>query len=144
MGLAVAGSASTRFASVARDVGTPASRQASKCPWGEPASRQASKCPWGEPASRQASKCPWGEPASRQASTVSPSLVTRTVDRILVGVYVALAALPVLAMVLHFRDHKINGALPKAPLPKLSFGAFTHERYQPDFVAWFESRLGGK
>jgi hypothetical protein len=64
--------------------------------------------------------------------------------RIMVGLYLAIAALPLAVMALELPDHEIFGALPPAELPEPSVDEFRSEGYQKAYTAWFESRLGGK
>jgi hypothetical protein len=66
----------------------------------------------------------------------------RLTDRLLVCVYMALAALPVLAMTAHIKDHRLEGSFPPAPPPKLAFGAVRSEAYQHQLTGWFEGSLG--
>jgi hypothetical protein len=66
------------------------------------------------------------------------------VDRVLVCLYVALAALPFVAMKLHAGDHAIAGRLPPAPYPQRSFAALKNETFQRAYTDWFESKLGFK
>jgi hypothetical protein len=63
-------------------------------------------------------------------------------DRILVGLYVMLAAAPAIAIALRWPDLPLSGALPASPRPALTYEAFHAEQYQPAFTAWFESSLG--
>ncbi|MGN6108560.1 MAG: alginate O-acetyltransferase AlgX-related protein [Kofleriaceae bacterium] len=66
----------------------------------------------------------------------------RAIDRILVVCYVALAALPVIAMLGELRDRRLDGAIPPAPRPSPTFSAIQREQFQHDFTAWFESSQG--
>jgi len=68
----------------------------------------------------------------------------KTLDRTLVCVYVAIMIAPLLAMLVRFEDHKINGALPKQPRPSLTVEAVTSEAFQKGFTGWYESHLGLK
>jgi acetyltransferase AlgX (SGNH hydrolase-like protein) len=71
-------------------------------------------------------------------------LSDRLLDRCLVALYVAFAALPVIAMVTGLRGRELEGALAPSPRPALDGAAFLAERYQKAFAAWFESELGLK
>ncbi len=68
----------------------------------------------------------------------------RLLDRLLVAAYVALAALPVIAMVTGLRGRELRGSLEPTPRPALRGKAVLTERYQKAFAAWFESHLGLK
>ena len=68
----------------------------------------------------------------------------RFVDRLLVCLYVAFAALPFVAMKLHAHDHALFGAIPPSPYPKRSAEAFLDESFQKAYTTWFESRIGFK
>lgn len=69
----------------------------------------------------------------------------RALDRIMVVLFFAAAALPYAAMKLGARDHEIFGRLPPAPYPEQrTLAAFTSEELQKTFTAWFESKLGFK
>jgi hypothetical protein len=68
----------------------------------------------------------------------------RVLDRFLVAVYIALAVLPVVAMVAGIRGRAVFGALPPAPRPKVELSAIIDEKFQTELVAWFESNLGLK
>lgn len=68
----------------------------------------------------------------------------RSTDRLLVAVYVALAALPVVAMRMGWKDRELHGALPPAPLPAITFSDILSEKVQHGLLAWFESNLGFK
>jgi hypothetical protein len=68
----------------------------------------------------------------------------RLSDRLLVALYVALAALPAIAMLTGLRGRELVGALEPTPRPALRPGAFLAERYQKAFAAWFEGDLGLK
>ncbi len=70
--------------------------------------------------------------------------MSRLTDRLLVAVYVALAALPVVAMAVGFRGRELQGELEPTPLPQLRFGAVVTEKFQHGLAAWFESNLGLK
>lgn len=64
--------------------------------------------------------------------------------RILVCLYLAVAALPIAVQALRLHDHRLSGALPRAPRPALSSSGVRSEEFQKAFTAWFDSRLGGK
>jgi hypothetical protein len=66
----------------------------------------------------------------------------RILDRILVCLYLAIAALPVTAIVSGWRDHRLDGALQTPPRPELGFARVRSEDYQAQFAAWFEAKLG--
>jgi hypothetical protein len=68
----------------------------------------------------------------------------RILDRLLVVLYVALAALPVIAMTTGLRGHELHGSLEPTPRPRLRLWPFLAERYQKSFAAWFEGSLGLK
>ena len=68
----------------------------------------------------------------------------RLLDRLLVLVYLAVAAAPVLAMLLGIEGRPLHGALPPAPRPALSLDAVVAEQYQRELTGWFESHLGLK
>lgn len=70
--------------------------------------------------------------------------MSKLTDRILVGVYVALAALPVTAMVTGIRGREIFGVLDPTPRPTPTLATVTDEKFQHAFVAWFEHELGLK
>jgi hypothetical protein len=75
---------------------------------------------------------------------MSAPRTSRILDRLLVALYTALAALPALAMLLGLRGHELAGELPPAPQPELAAGAILEERFQRDLAAWFERDLGLK
>ncbi len=68
----------------------------------------------------------------------------KLVDPLLVALYVALAALPALALAFGIRGRPVSGSLAPAPLPTPTVGSILSERFQTGFVAWFESNLGFK
>ena len=71
--------------------------------------------------------------------------MARLVDKLLVAVYVALAALPVIAMVTGIEGRPMSGVLTPTPRPRApSLHRFITEKYQHKLVAWFESSLGLK
>jgi hypothetical protein len=70
--------------------------------------------------------------------------MSRLFDKLLVAVYVALAALPVFAMVTKIRGHQLNGVLERKRTPHLNWRRVLTENYQHTVVAWFESNLGLK
>ncbi|HSK02031.1 MAG TPA: hypothetical protein VK932_12355 [Kofleriaceae bacterium] len=65
-------------------------------------------------------------------------------DRLLVLVYLVLAALPVLAMALEIKGRPLYGSLPPTPRPALELDAILAEKYQHELTGWFESNLGLK
>lgn len=66
----------------------------------------------------------------------------RLLDRLVVGVYMVLAALPVIAMLRGWRDHRLEGAVAAPPRPALSLAAVRSEDYQGKFAAWFDVEHG--
>lgn len=68
----------------------------------------------------------------------------RFADPLLVIVYVALAALPLLATIIGIRGRAVEGSLPPAPAPEVSFARFLDESVQHGVTSWFESNLGLK
>jgi SGNH hydrolase-like domain, acetyltransferase AlgX len=66
----------------------------------------------------------------------------RTLDKIFVCLYLAIAVLPATAMVRKWRDHRLDGAIQPEPRPALAFDAVRSEAYQTGFARWFEQRLG--
>lgn len=66
----------------------------------------------------------------------------RRLDRIFVCLYLALAVLPVTAMVFKVKDHRLDGTFPPAPPPKLTFKGVRDESYQKGVTTWFEQGLG--
>jgi len=66
----------------------------------------------------------------------------RLLDRLVVCLYVALAALPVIAMLRGWRDHRLDGAVPAPPRPALALAAVRSEDYQGKFAAWFDVAHG--
>lgn len=68
----------------------------------------------------------------------------KLVDGALLCAYLALAALPVTAMLLGIRGHQLHGVLTPAPRPELEFASVSKEEFQHEFAAWFENRLGFK
>lgn len=68
----------------------------------------------------------------------------RIFDRLLVLVYVAIAALPVIAMIFKIGGRPLRGELAAAPQPALEWDSVLSERYQRETEAWFERRLGLK
>lgn len=65
-------------------------------------------------------------------------------DRILVCLYLLLAALPATAMLLELPDEGVFGALPRTKRPNVRPGSIITERFQHKFTQWFESNLGFK
>jgi hypothetical protein len=65
-------------------------------------------------------------------------------DKIVVIAFLAVAALPLTARIARIQDHTVNGAIAKAPHPKLSFAGIRDESYQTSYKAWFENTLGLK
>jgi hypothetical protein len=65
-------------------------------------------------------------------------------DRLVVCAYVAVAVLPAVGLYTRFDDRPIDGVLVDKRRPKLTAKAFLTERYQHDFAAWFENRIGFK
>lgn len=63
-------------------------------------------------------------------------------DRILTCLYIALALLPASAMLLHCKDHRLDGALPRTSPPALTAAAVWREDYQAQLTSWFELDLG--
>jgi len=63
-------------------------------------------------------------------------------DRILVCLYVAILALPVVAMRAHIKDHSLDGfiAIPSPKAPTLA--AIRSEQYQHEVTTWFEASRG--
>lgn len=70
--------------------------------------------------------------------------MSRLIDRLLVAVYVALAALPVIAMLVGWRGRELYGSLEPAKFPEVRYGAILTEKVQNGIVSWFESNLGLK
>jgi len=70
--------------------------------------------------------------------------MTRLLDRLLVAVYVAVAALPAFAMLADWRGRELHGSLEPAKLPAITFGDVLTEKVQHGIVAWFEGNLGLK
>ncbi|CAN5909529.1 hypothetical protein BH11MYX3_BH11MYX3_20370 [soil metagenome] len=70
--------------------------------------------------------------------------MSRITDRLLVLVYVALAALPIMAMRMGCKDRELHGSLPPAPLPEMTLSGVLSEDVQHGIAAWFESNLGFK
>ena len=70
--------------------------------------------------------------------------MSRLIDRLLVVVYVALAALPAVAMLLGWTGRKLEGSLPPTKLPAFRFSGVLTERIQKGIASWFESNLGLK
>jgi hypothetical protein len=68
----------------------------------------------------------------------------RFTDHILVAIYVALAALPALALAFGIHGRALRGTFKPTPVPSLTLGAVLHERFQAGLVAWFEANLGFK
>ncbi len=66
----------------------------------------------------------------------------RVLDRILVAIYVALAMLPVFAMITGIRGRELFGALPPTKRPAVKLSTIIDERFQKELVAWFDSHLG--
>lgn len=66
----------------------------------------------------------------------------RLIDLPLVCLYLAIASLPVFAMVMRVKDHRLEGAFPPAPPPKLAMAAVRSEEYQTKLTSWFEHSLG--
>jgi hypothetical protein len=63
-------------------------------------------------------------------------------DRLLVCLYVALAALPTIALALKLTDRKLEGVVARPKRPALTADAFRTDKFQPAFTEWFESALG--
>lgn len=63
-------------------------------------------------------------------------------DRLLVFAYVAIAALPVIAMVVGLRGREIGGSLAAVKRPPVGFRKLVTERYQHQLTAWFEASVG--
>jgi hypothetical protein len=66
----------------------------------------------------------------------------RAVDAALVCVYLALAALPVIAWKARLPDHHLNGVLPRAPYLRPTLTSVRREEYQPQITQWLERKLG--
>ena len=61
----------------------------------------------------------------------------------LIAVYLALITAPTLNMIVRIiPDAHLEGVTPPVEMPVLQWLAFRHERFQKDFVAWFEARYG--
>ncbi|MEJ7601526.1 MAG: hypothetical protein WKG01_26715 [Kofleriaceae bacterium] len=71
--------------------------------------------------------------------------MARLTDKLLVAVYVALAALPVISMVTRIDGRPMAGVLDPTPRPRApNLHRFVTEKYQHKLVAWFEASLGMK
>jgi len=68
----------------------------------------------------------------------------KVLDGVTLGAYLALAVLPVFAMVSGLSGHVLYGVLSSSPRPTLEFSRVLTEEYQHEFAAWFESHLGLK
>lgn len=66
----------------------------------------------------------------------------RAADAVLVCVYLALAALPAIAMKARIADHALNGVLPRAPYPRPTLTGVRSEQYQAQLTQWLERKLG--
>jgi hypothetical protein len=66
----------------------------------------------------------------------------RRLDRIFVCLYLAVAVLPVTAMVLKIKDHSLYGSLAPAPRPAITYKGVRRETYQKAITTWFEQSLG--
>jgi hypothetical protein len=66
----------------------------------------------------------------------------RRLDKIFVCLYLAFAVLPVTAMVMKVKDHRLDGTFPPAPRPKVTYKGVRHEDYQKGVTTWFEQSLG--
>ncbi|HEX7837023.1 MAG TPA: hypothetical protein VF469_06140 [Kofleriaceae bacterium] len=69
-------------------------------------------------------------------------ILDRLIDRLFVCLYLAIAALPVAAMVGRWGDHRLEGAVHAPPRPALSLSAVRSEDYQARLTAWFEVKHG--
>lgn len=63
-------------------------------------------------------------------------------DRIIVCLYLAIAALPVTAMVRKWKDQRLDGSVESGARPELAIAAVRSEAYQTAFTSWFEVGLG--
>jgi len=68
----------------------------------------------------------------------------RLFDPLLVALYVALAALPLIASALGWRGREVSGSLEPTPAPALTFHGILDESVQHGITSWFESNLGLK
>lgn len=68
--------------------------------------------------------------------------MTRVVAVVMIAAYMVVASLPVLAPYLGMREQHINGSLPPAKRPPLTFARVTDESFQHDFTRWFENARG--
>jgi hypothetical protein len=66
----------------------------------------------------------------------------RRLDRIFVCLYLAIAVLPVTAMVRKIKDHPLDGVFPPAPRPAITYQGVRSEDYQKGVTTWFEQSLG--
>jgi hypothetical protein len=66
----------------------------------------------------------------------------RVLDRVLVCCYLAVAGLPAVAMIGHWKDHRLFGAIPAADRPALSFDGARSGDYQAQLTTWFEQAHG--
>jgi hypothetical protein len=63
-------------------------------------------------------------------------------DRLMVCVFLAFAALPVAAKLEHWQDHRLNGWLKPVEPPELAYEAVRSEAYQGQMTEWFELTRG--
>jgi hypothetical protein len=63
-------------------------------------------------------------------------------NRLLVGLYLAAAALPLIAMRLGWRDRELEGVLAPVRREHLTLDTVRSEVYQAKYTAWFEQRRG--
>ncbi|MBA3541529.1 MAG: hypothetical protein H0T79_18090 [Deltaproteobacteria bacterium] len=63
-------------------------------------------------------------------------------NRILVGLYLALALVPVTAMLLKVKDHRLDGTFPPGPRPALTVAAVLDDSFQTKLTTWFETSFG--
>jgi hypothetical protein len=70
--------------------------------------------------------------------------MARLLDKVLVCLYVALAAVPLVGMQLRIGHKSADGVVATRARPTPSAASFVSEQFQKDFTAWFETRLGFK
>ncbi len=68
----------------------------------------------------------------------------KLLNRTMVFLYLAVATVPVVAMIAKVKDREVWGSVAPAPFPGITLANVRSENFQQRFTAWFESRLGLK